>query len=331
MPYPSTVTTFTNPTPNDKLNSPSHSSIETAQNTGLSEIQTFVGTLSSAVGTLVYDIRSANSNGGGHVQTAVKGGTGQTSYTKGDLLVGQNTSTLTKFAVGATTGHVLKVDPTTPVGVTWGAVTLGSPTVRTYTSSVADIWSKPSNLSFVVVQVVGGGGAGGAIGNPSRSAGPGGGGAGYTTKIIPASAIGAAVSVRAGGGGQGSILSAGATGGLSYFGSLLSALGGQGGGQQGGVIENAGSGGLASILGDYQVVGNPGLPGYDSSIVGLFYSGNGGNSFLGGGAIGMVNGGSSQNGNSATGYGGGGGGATNAQGSVRGGHGGDGIVIVYEY
>lgn len=118
MAYPSNVGTFTNPNPTDKLNSPSHSSVETAQNTAITEIQTFVGTLSSAVGTLVYDIRSANSSGGGHVQSANKGGTGQTSYTKGDLLVAQSGSVISKLGIGGD-GQVLTVDSSQSSGVKW--------------------------------------------------------------------------------------------------------------------------------------------------------------------------------------------------------------------
>lgn len=120
MPYPSTVTSFTNPLPGDKLNAPSHSSIETAQNTGLTELQTFVGTLSSAVGTLVYDIRAAASNGGGHVQTVNKGGTGQTTYTKGDLLVATSASVLAKFAVGLD-GQTLVSDSSVAAGIKWSS------------------------------------------------------------------------------------------------------------------------------------------------------------------------------------------------------------------
>lgn len=118
MSYPSTLTSFTNPQPTDRLNAPSHSSIETAQNTGLSEIQTFVGTLASTAGTLIYDIRSPNSNGGGHVQTAVLGGTGQTSFTKGDILAGQSNSTLSRLAVGVD-GQILSADSTKATGITW--------------------------------------------------------------------------------------------------------------------------------------------------------------------------------------------------------------------
>lgn len=121
MPYPSTVGTLTDPQPTDRLNSPSHSGIEQAQNTNIEEIQTFVGTTSSAVGTLIYDIRSTNSNGGGHVQTANKGGTGQTTFTKGDILVAQSSSVLSKFAVGGE-GQVLVANSATNVGVQWGSV-----------------------------------------------------------------------------------------------------------------------------------------------------------------------------------------------------------------
>lgn len=133
MSWPSVVTTFTNPNATDKLNLPSHSSIESAQNNGLTEVQTFVGTLSSAVGTLVYDIRAAASNGGGHVQSANKGGTGQTAYAKGDLLVASSSSVLSKLAVG-NDNQVLIADSTQSSGVKWSAS--GSTVIRTLDFSV---------------------------------------------------------------------------------------------------------------------------------------------------------------------------------------------------
>lgn len=120
MAYPSTVSAFTNPTPTDKLNSPSHSSIETAQNTGLTELQTFVGTESSLVGTLMYDIRGANSNGGGHVQAVNKGGTGQTAYTKGDILVATSASVLAKLTAGSD-AQILTADSSVAGGLKWAA------------------------------------------------------------------------------------------------------------------------------------------------------------------------------------------------------------------
>lgn len=124
MAYPSTLSTYTDPLATDKLNSPSHSAIERAQNTGLEELEAFVGTLSSVSGTLMYDVRAAASNGGGHVQTANKGGTGQTSYAKGDILVATSSSVLAKLSVG-TDGHVLTVDSTQSTGVKYAAPVSG--------------------------------------------------------------------------------------------------------------------------------------------------------------------------------------------------------------
>lgn len=121
MAYPSVVSTFSNPNATDKLNSPSHSSIETAQNTDLTALETFVGTLSSTAGTLMYDIRAAASSGGGHVQGVNKGGTGQTGYTKGDVLVASSSSVLSKLTVGSD-GFFIQADSTQASGLKWNSV-----------------------------------------------------------------------------------------------------------------------------------------------------------------------------------------------------------------
>lgn len=141
MPWPSTLSSFTDPNPSDKLSTTPHSSIETAQNTGLREVQAFVGTLSSAVGTLVYDIRAAASNGGGHVQTANKGGTGQTTYTKGDMLVATSSSVLAKLAVG-TNDQAILADSAQAAGIKWGGVATAT-TIQnqTYTYARASVMS----------------------------------------------------------------------------------------------------------------------------------------------------------------------------------------------
>lgn len=116
--YPSTLTSFTYPQPTDRLNSPSHTSIHAQIASNLGQLQAFIGTTSSTVGTLIYDIRSANSDGGGHVQTAVKGGTGQTTFTKGDLIVAINASTLSKLATGID-NQVLTANSSTASGLNW--------------------------------------------------------------------------------------------------------------------------------------------------------------------------------------------------------------------
>lgn len=116
--YPSVITSFTYPTPTDRLNSPSHSALHNTTSSAVGQVEAFVGTLSSAQGTLVYDIRSPDSDGGGHVQTAVKGGTGQITFTKGDVLVASSPSVLTKLAVGLDS-QVLSANSSVATGVQW--------------------------------------------------------------------------------------------------------------------------------------------------------------------------------------------------------------------
>lgn len=122
MAYPSTITAFSYPTPTSRLNNPSHSGVENAQSSAIGQLQTFIGLdgSSSTLGTLLYDIRSPGSNGGGHVQSANKGGTGQTSYSKGDILVASSSSVLSKVAVGSD-GTALVADSSQSSGVNWSA------------------------------------------------------------------------------------------------------------------------------------------------------------------------------------------------------------------
>lgn len=139
--FPSVISTISDPAATNKLNSPSHSSIETAQNDGIKKVETFIGTLSSAVGTLMYDIRATASDGGGHVQAANKGGTGQTAYTKGDILVASSASVLSKLAVG-TNDQALLADSAQAAGVKWGGVAVAADIQKqTYTYARASVMS----------------------------------------------------------------------------------------------------------------------------------------------------------------------------------------------
>lgn len=125
MSFPSTITAFPIPNPTSRLNNPSHSALENLQSSTIGQIETVIGLSgdSSTLGTLIGDVRSPGSNGGGHVQTANKGGTGQTSYNKGDLLFGQSQSVLTKFAIGQDNTYLV-ADSTQPVGVKWTPITI---------------------------------------------------------------------------------------------------------------------------------------------------------------------------------------------------------------
>lgn len=123
MPFPSTLSSFARPTSSDRLNNPSHSALHNTVSSAVGQIETVIGRSgdNSVLGTIIGDLRSPGSNGGGHVQTANKGGTGQTSYTKGDLLVATSSSVLAKLAVSSTAGEVLTADPGQAAGVKWAA------------------------------------------------------------------------------------------------------------------------------------------------------------------------------------------------------------------
>lgn len=151
--FPSVLNTFNRPTPSDRLNSPSHSGLHNTVSSALGQVEAFIGRAgdSSTAGTLLYDVRSPDSNGGGHVQTAVKGGTGQTTYTKGDLLVASSPSVLTKLAIGAD-GTVLKSNSSMASGVEWspGPGKIGA-SASTFTAVFATGVSQSSLMSATVL------------------------------------------------------------------------------------------------------------------------------------------------------------------------------------
>src|SRR3990167_166558 len=99
--FPSVLSTFNKPTTTDKLNSPSHSALHNTVSSAVGQIEAVIGVdgANSVLGTIMSDLRNPDSSGGGHVQTANKGGTGQTAYTKGDILVASSSSVLTKLAI----------------------------------------------------------------------------------------------------------------------------------------------------------------------------------------------------------------------------------------
>lgn len=137
MAYPSTFSTFNRPGSSDRLNNPSHSALHNTVSSALGQVEAVIGLSgnSSTLGTIIGDLRSPDSNGGGHVQTANKGGTGQTSFTKGDLLVATSSSVLAKLAVSSTTGEVLTADTTQAAGLKWAAPA-GATKIAVNTTSV---------------------------------------------------------------------------------------------------------------------------------------------------------------------------------------------------
>jgi hypothetical protein len=86
----------------------------------------------------------------GSTVTARYGGTGQTIYAKGDILVGIG-NTLQKFAVG-TDAYVLTADSTSAIGVSWraasvGTTVIGTPTDGVYTDGFFADWTNNTSIS----------------------------------------------------------------------------------------------------------------------------------------------------------------------------------------
>jgi hypothetical protein len=234
------------------------------------------------------------------------GGTGEGSYTDGELLIGNTTgNTLTKATLTAGSG----------ISVTngSGSITIASTAAGGFSDMQAftstGTWTNPGSVTKVKVTVVGGGGQGGGA-SVTKGGGGGGGGAAIEVITIPTSPVSVTV------GGQG---------GTSSFGPYCSATGGSVGQENsylfGGVggLGGVGSGGTIDIGGQAGGTGGTGTGGDTGG------GGAGGSSILGGGGRGgSGNGASATNGQN---YGGGGGGRGNNNSPARG-NGASGVVIV---
>ncbi len=288
--FPSTLSTFNRPTPTDRLNSPSHSALHNTVSSALGQVEAVLGIRgdSSVVGTINTAVFSPGSDGGGHVQSANKGGTGQTSYIKGDMLVAQSTSVLSKLSTGAN-DTVLIADSSTSVGVKWGTFTATN--VQSFLAG--GTWTKPGNAtvsSKVMVEIWGGGGSG-SSGGGNQEAGGGGGGA-YNSGVFIASLLGATETVSIGAGGASVAGTVGIVGGNTVFGttvSLLSAFGGGGGGVGSSGASGGGGGGIfsAGATGSTEVGGAGGSFGWSGAS--SLFAGGGGTGSAGAATINAIN------------------------------------------
>jgi hypothetical protein len=259
--------------------------------------------LSQFANTLNTSGQTALTTGVTGTLPVANGGTNQTTYTDGQLLIGNTTgNTLTKATLTAGSG----------ISVTngSGSITIASTAsggfqnMQVFTSP--GTFTTPASTTKIKITVVGGGG--------NSNAGQGGGGGGAAIYVGPVTASTPyAVTV-------------GAAAGTSSFSTLASATGGANTGVGGlgsaGTIQIKGGGGGASAT--YMVSSSPLGTGFGST------SGNGGSSILGGGGNSVVS--SSPNspapsvaGNAGGNYGGGGSGSN---GGGANGAGASGVVVV---
>ena len=243
--------------------------------------------------------------------------------TRGDLLRAGASGAEERVALGAA-GTVVRSDGTDAV---WGSSGLAS--VQVFTSN--GTWTKPTDVTNVLVTLVGGGGGGGGVSAEASDRAAGGGGAGGAAlEFIDVTGTASETATVGAAGAAGAIAGNGGTGGTTSLGSLCSATGGAGGTAAGSGITGGGAGGAGSG-GDANLVGAAGSPGTISLATTNCAGGGGGSSYLGGGGSGAIH---NANGNAGNNYGGGGQGAGGLSGDATGrtgGAGAPGLIIVWEY
>lgn len=186
------------------------------------------------------------------------GGTGATTLTLNNVILGNGTSAVQFVAPGAS-GNVLTSD-----GTTWkSSAASGSASVDSQVFTSSGTWTKPSGAKVVHVICVGGGGGGGSgsKGSSGNSGGGGGGGGGAVSIItLRSDDLGATETVTVGSGGSGGaarttnsiVGNAGSAGGTSSFGAWTKAGGGSGGSGGGTLSSTAGGrGGSVGAVTDY--------------------------------------------------------------------------------
>lgn len=217
-------------------------------------------------------------------------------------------------------------------GLTTYSLAITDPVSRVYTAN--DTWTKPANLEYIIVEVVGGGGGGGGTTSSNTGSG-GGGGGGYSRELLAVASLGATEAITVGAAGTAGAGSGGAggNGGTSSFGTVafLQATGGTGG-ATGSSSSLGGAGGVGSS-GTLNIEGQDGgAGGGNSGAPAISMGGAGGNSHYGGGGASTIVITNELAGVAGNNYGGGGGGSADVNGGdAAGGAGAAGVIIVWEY
>ncbi len=283
--------------------------------------------LTNAINTLLYassaNVISALATANSGVLVTSSGGVPSISTTLPSGLSATN-MTLTTPAIGT---------PTSGVATNLTA-TGGVRSFQVFTSGTAATYTKPANVTSILVEVLGGGGAGGgAAGSTGTASGGGGGGGGYARLYIASPSSTYTYTVGAGGTAGTAGNNPGNSGGTTTFSaSSLQATGGAGGN---------GSANSATVTGANQGVGGIGSNGNINSAggcgsPGIVLLGSTGAALIGSGGPSIYGGGGAPTGSNTTGaagigYGGGGNGAMASSINQQGGAGSAGLIIVWEF
>lgn len=235
--------------------------------------------------------------------TVADGGTGRSTLTANNVLLGNGISAVQLIAPG-TSGNAL-----TSNGSTWASSPVTGRLLRApQVLSSGTSYTTPTGCTGIYVEAVGGGGGGSSA---TTSVGAGGGGGATAAKFFTVTeATAYAYAIGAGG-------SSGAAGGNTTFTVGATTITGGGGAAGLGAGAAGGAGGTATN-GDINMTGGPG---------GVFQSNQGGSSFFSGGGSSRYN--VNGTGYAATGYGGGGGGGAGS--GNAGGAGYQGAIRIWEY
>jgi hypothetical protein len=280
--------------------------------------------------------------------TVAQGGSGQTSFTAyGIMTAGITTTGAMQQVTPSTSGFLLQSGGAAGLPTFTGTPALGTPasgiltnttaggglrSFQVFTSGTAQTYTKPANVTSIMVEVIGGGGGGGgSAGGAGFGLGGGGGSGGYARLWIASAASTYTYTVGAGGAGGAAGVNTGTSGGTTTFSaSSLQATGGTGG-VGGNAGTSAAGGNTAPGAGGVGSNGNINAGGEQGTFallaLALIVPGQGGSSIYGGGGLTLVigNGGNAQN------YGSGGGGGASQASNQSGGNGSGGLIVVWEF
>jgi hypothetical protein len=175
------------------------------------------------------------------------GGSGRTSLTVNNVLLGDGTNPVAFVAPGASGESLISNGTTWQSGVAKNTL-LG---VQRFTSTAT--YTPTSGTNKVFVQICGAGGSG-AKSNNALQFGSGGSGA-YAEKLITSAFSGVTVTIGAGGAGQSTANTVGNAGGSSSFGAIITCTGGL----AGSASPNATSAGGTATGGDLNLTGGSGF------------------------------------------------------------------------